>query len=140
MAMQGTCLCGACSFTAELGSEGAGICHCGMCRKWSGGVYLSVDCGNSVVFGEGAPVGAYKGSDWGERVFCKTCGSSILWQTQDGNNQHVSIQCFENPASFDLDVEIFIDRKPSNYAFEGDRKTMTEAEVMAMFASGAEGT
>ena len=73
------------------------------------------------------------------RGFCKTCGSSILWQTQDGANQHVSIQCFEDPAQFDLKIELFIDRKPASYALEGARQTMTEAEVFAMFADQAEG-
>ncbi|MEO0931730.1 MAG: GFA family protein, partial [Pseudomonadota bacterium] len=91
--LSGTCMCGASTFTATPtpGGLGAGACHCGMCRKWSGGMYLSVDCGSSVTFAEGAPVGSYKGSAWGERLFCKECGSSLLWQTQDGQNQHVSI-------------------------------------------------
>ncbi len=137
--LTGACLCGACTFTASLGPLGAGVCHCGMCRKWSGGMYLSVDCGASVRFNEGAPLGSYKGSSWGERVFCKTCGSSILWQTQDGANQHVSIQCFEDPGQFDLKIELFIDRKPANYALAGSRQTMTEAEVFAMFADQTEG-
>ncbi|MEL6596152.1 MAG: GFA family protein [Pseudomonadota bacterium] len=134
MSLTGSCLCGASTFEAELGPQGAGICHCGMCRKWSGGIYMSVDCGASVKFVESAPLGSYKGSEWGERVFCKECGSSLLWQTQDGKNQHVSIQCFDDPSQFDLGLEIYIDRKPSNYALEGTRKTMTEAEVEAMFA------
>ncbi len=134
MSLTGSCLCGATTFEAELGPMGAGACHCGMCRKWTGGVYLSVDCGSSVKFAEGSPVGSYKGSEWGERVFCKDCGSSLLWQTQDGKNQHVSIQCFEDPSQFEIGMELFIDRKPSNYALEGQRNKMTEAEVFAMFA------
>lgn len=134
MALDGSCLCGACTFTAELGPMGSGACHCGMCRKWSGGLFLSVDCGESVVFAKGAPVGSYKGSAWGERVFCTSCGSSLLWQTQDGKNQHVSIQCFEDPGQFEIGIELFIDKKPLNYALEGTRKTMTEAEVYAIHA------
>ncbi|WP_224823387.1 GFA family protein [Cognatishimia sp. MH4019] len=134
MSLTGSCLCGASTFEAELGPMGAGACHCGMCRKWSGGVYLSVDCGESVKFKEGAPLGSYKGSEWGERVFCKDCGSSLLWQTQDGKNQHVSIQCFEDPSQFEIGMELFIDRKPSSYALEGERNKMTEAEIFAMFA------
>jgi len=135
--LTGTCLCGATRFTARLGPDGvrgAGTCHCGMCRKWSGGMYMSVDCGDSVSFAEGAPLGRYRGSAWGERVFCKECGASLLWQTQDGQNQHVSIQCFDDPGQFELSSEIFIDRKPANYALAGTRQTMTEAEVFAMFA------
>ncbi|GIT92907.1 aldehyde-activating protein [Jannaschia pagri] len=136
--LTGRCLCGACTFTAQEGPQGAGVCHCGMCRNWSGGIFLSVDCGTSVEFAEGSPVGSYKGSAWGERIFCKDCGSSLLWQTQDGANQHVSIQCFEDPSRFDLGIELFIDRKPANYALMGERQTMTEAQVFAMFAPEGE--
>ncbi|GAB5449121.1 GFA family protein [Gymnodinialimonas sp.] len=138
--LTGSCMCGACRFTATLGPMGAGACHCGMCRKWTGGIYLSVDCADSVQFAEGTPVKSYKGSEWGERLFCGECGSSMLWQTQDGANQHVSIQCFEDPSQFNIGIEVFIDRKPSNYALEGQRKTMTEAEVFAMFAPQEDAT
>lgn len=133
--LNGSCLCGACRFTAEETGQGGGICHCGMCRKWTGGVFLSVDCGKSVRFEEGAPIRSYKGSPWGERIFCSVCGSSLLWQTQDGTHQHVSIQCFEDPGRFSIGLELFIDRKPANYAFAGtDRRVMTEAEVVALYA------
>ncbi len=132
--LSGRCLCGACTFTAVESGRGGGACHCGMCRHWTGGIFLTVDCGDSVRFDDGVPLGSYKGSDWGERVFCTQCGSSLLWQTQDGANQNVSIQCFDDPSRFEIGVELFIDRKPSSYALAGTRKTLTEAEVFAMFA------
>ncbi len=135
--LRGACLCGACGFSAAPGPN-AGACHCGMCRKWTGGIFLSVDCGASVRFDAGAPVASYKGSAWAERVFCPKCGSSILWQTQDGAHQHVSIQCFDDPGQFTLGVQVFIDRKPANYALNNQTEMMTEAEVFAMFAPEAE--
>ncbi len=129
---KGKCLCGACQFTATLTDKKAAVCHCGMCRKWSGGMYLSTNCGSSVVFTDDSPVLSYKASEWGERLFCGKCGSSILWQMQDGTNQNASIHCFENPEEFDLVLEIFHDRKPANYSLHNETKTMTEAEVLAM--------
>ena len=133
-ALRGSCLCGACKFTAIPETEEAGACHCGMCRKWSGGVFLAVDCGNSVVFNPGSPIGRYRGSDWGERVFCKECGASLMWQTQDGQHQSVSMQAFDDQTAFRLTSEIFVDRKPAGYAFDGNTKKMTEAEVFALYA------
>ena len=129
----GKCMCGAVTFTAKV-MGGAGVCHCGMCRKWSGGMYLSVDTGDTLRFAQGAPIKAYRGTEWGERVFCSKCGSSLVWRTQDGANQHVSIQCFEDPSQFEIGVEVFHDRKPGNYALTGERKTLTEAEIFAMYA------
>lgn len=132
-ALPGQCMCGASRFTARPTGE-AGACHCGMCRKWSGGIVLTASC-EDVVFAECAPLGMYRGSEWGERVFCKECGSSILWRTQDGSHNHVSIQMFEDPSQFDLDIQLFIDKKPSNYALANETKTMTEADVFAFYAS-----
>ena len=136
--LKGACVCGACSFTATPVSTSVAACHCGMCRKWSGGMYFAVDCGTSVAFADGAPLGSYKGSEWGDRVFCKGCGSSLMWQMQDGTFQHVSMQAFDDPSQFVLDHEIFIDRKPDNYALANETKKTTEAEVFAMFADAGE--
>ena len=131
--LNGSCLCGACTLTATPKSMEMGACHCGMCRKWSGGVFLAIDCSGAVEFAEGSPIGRYRASAWGERVFCKKCGSTLMWQTQDEKLQSLSIQVFEDPGAFHFDSEIFIDRKPDNYTFANETKTMTEAEIMAMF-------
>jgi hypothetical protein len=133
-AQSGSCLCGACRFTA-VPEHGAHVCHCGNCRKWSGGVFLSVHCGTSVVFNDDAPLVRYQSSAWAERVFCGRCGSSLVWQTLDGSSQIVSIQAFEDPGAFALESQIYIDHKPRNYAFANRTEMMTEAEVIAKYAT-----
>ncbi|WBU53662.1 GFA family protein [Paracoccus sp. SCSIO 75233] len=135
----GSCLCGACQVTADLKAE-AGVCHCGMCRKWTGGIFIGVESSGPVSFNDDAPLGVYRASEWGERVFCRDCGSSLIWRTQDGTSHiTVSVQLFDDPGSFPVTSEIFIDRKPDSYSLAGARHTMTEAEVMAMFAPKEEG-
>lgn len=133
------CLCGSVKFSAEPEKMEVGACHCGMCRHWSGGVFLAVGCGQSVVFESDASVGIYKSSQWGQRVFCKECGSSLVWQTNDHKHQSVSVQAFEDVGKFRFSSEIFIDAKPGSYSFAQDTIKMTEAEVMAMFAPSGEG-
>lgn len=132
--LQGKCLCGACAFTATPTSLDAGVCHCGQCNSWTGGMFINVYCGDTVAFAEGAPLGSYKGSAWGERIFCTICGSSLAWQTQDGAHQSVSIQAFDDPSQFTLTTQIFTDRKPGCYALANETEMMTEAEVMAKYA------
>ncbi len=132
----GTCLCGACKFTATLPDNMAGVCHCGMCRKWSGGMFISTSCAGTAEFETGAPVKTYQGSDWGERVFCGECGSTLMWQSRDKSTQYASIHCFENPAQFDVVLEIFHDKKPANYALRNETRKMTETEVFAAAAAG----
>ncbi|MFV0291758.1 MAG: GFA family protein [Paracoccus sp. (in: a-proteobacteria)] len=137
-AVTGSCLCGACQLNAEPGNH-AGICHCQMCRKWTGGNFIGVKSESPVTFNEEAPLGIYRSSEWGERVFCQACGSSLVWRTRDGQQQVVSIQVFDDPSRFPVVSEIFIDRKPDGYNFAGTHETMTEAEVMAQYAPKEEG-
>jgi len=132
--LKGRCLCGATTFTATPKDMEFGACHCGMCRHWSGGVFMSVDCGDTVRFDDDSHLGRYRGTPWGERLFCKQCGSSLVWQTQDGQFQQVSVHAFDNPDDFKLTHEVFHDRKPGNYAFANDTRKMTEAEIFALFA------
>ena len=99
-------------------------------------MFVAVYCGDTIVFEDGAPLGSYKGSAWGERLFCKECGASMVWQTQDGAHQSASIHCFEDPSRFTLTSQIFVDRKPSCYGIANDTDMMTEAEVMAKYAGG----
>ena len=130
---KGSCLCGACRFSAVPG-HGAHACHCGNCRKWSGGIFLSVHCGTSVVFNDDAPLSRYASSDWAERVFCTVCGSSLVWQMRDGSSQIVSIQAFEAPDAFMLESQIYTDHKPDNYDLANRTEMLTEAEVIAKYA------
>ena len=137
--LNGSCLCGACRFTA-VPAHDAHACHCGNCRKWSGGIFLSVHCGNSVVFNEDAPLSHYASSVWAERIFCARCGSSLVWQMKDKSSQIVSIQAFEAPGDFLIGSQIYVDHKPGNYALANRTEMLTEAEVIAKYASvGMEG-
>ncbi|RZJ28145.1 MAG: GFA family protein [Brevundimonas sp.] len=108
-------------------------CHCESCRRWSGGVYLSVEC-EDVVVEDAAALATFASSDWAERQFCRACGSSLFWRTRDGALTAVSIQAFDDPSAFSFVDEIFIDSKPSSYDFAGDRPRRTGEEVMAQFA------
>lgn len=132
--LTGGCLCGEVRFSAEPAACEMGICHCGMCRKWTGGVYMAVGCGPDLEFEDGSKLGIYSSSDYGERLFCKTCGSSLAWRLKDGSYASVSAQAFDNPAVFKLTGEIFVDEQPANYAFANETTRMTGPEVFALYA------
>ncbi len=134
----GSCLCGACTFTAEPAEE-AGVCHCGMCRKWTGGINMAVAC-KDVVWNEDAPLTSFASSAWAERVFSGKCGSNLFWRAVGGpkTDQVIALMAFDDPERFPIASEIFYDEKPSTYALAGETKKMTGADVMAMFAPSAE--
>ena len=139
MTHSGKCLCGAVTYdVTDLPME-TGACHCEMCRRHSGGVYLGVQVAPENITYHGAEnIGIYKSSEWAERAFCKTCGSTLYYRvTAPGPHQgvyHIAFGSLDDPAGIKMTGEIFIDLKPEAYAFQGDHNTMTEAEVMAMFA------
>lgn len=126
--LKGRCLCGAVELSAEpMGKMGA--CHCSMCRRFSGGVFLVGDCGKSLRIEKGEDkLGLFRSSDWGERGFCRNCGSSLFWRSREDGASYVSIQVFDDPAAFAFEHEIFIDEKPSNYDFANATHKMTAAE------------
>jgi len=133
--LSGRCLCGAVTFTA-IPKHSMHACHCESCRRWTGGVYLGVECGDSVEVANPEAVAVYDSSDWATRSFCRTCGSTLFWSLKAGGLTAVSVQAFDDPSAFPFDSEIFIDSKPGNYDFAGDRVRMTGDEVMAQFAGG----
>ena len=131
---QGQCLCGAVRFEARIGAREIGACHCPMCRRWSGGVFLAVEC-EGVDFSAADSLGVYTSSEWGERLFCKDCGSTLMWRSKDGAHHAVSVQAFANPSDFRFVSQIFIDEKPDCYSFTQATKNMTGAEFIAMVTS-----
>lgn len=136
---KGRCLCGACAFeapfqTAKDGALRFGACHCGMCRRWAGGPLLALTAAGPARFENEDAVGIYKGSDWAERGFCKSCGAGLFWRSRDDSHWVIPLGLLEDQSDLVFASEIYIDCKPAFYAFAGDRKTMTEAEVIAAFA------
>ncbi|GGD88070.1 aldehyde-activating protein [Aureimonas endophytica] len=133
--LSGGCLCGAVRFGARLAKREMGVCHCGMCRRWSGGVFMAVEVEHLDIADE-TKLGVYRSSDYGERVFCVVCGSSLFWRMQDGSTTVVSYQAFDRTADFSFETEIFIDEKPAAYEFANHTKKMTGAQFVAAITGG----
>ncbi len=136
----GSCNCGGVKFTIKDAPENTGACHCGMCRKFSGGIYLGIQApGENVSFQSEGTLKIYASSDWAERGFCDTCGSSLFYRvTAPGPHEgeyHVGLGSLDDTSGITMTEEIFIDLKPAGYAFAGDTHKMTEAEMMALFAA-----
>ena len=133
----GSCLCGAVSYACEAELDRAHACHCSMCQK-TGGVTLSVKCTSPITFEGEDCLRIYKSSDWGERLFCSKCGSSLAWRMQDGSMAFVSTGTLDDVSKVKFDSQIFIDEKPAYYSFAEKTHNMTGAEVMAGFAAEGE--
>jgi hypothetical protein len=128
----GSCLCGKIKIEVEFVNNNVGVCHCGMCRKWSAGPYLAVDCGQNVKIENDEHLGIFNSSEWAERGFCKNCGTALFYRFKQNSQYIVSSELF-NEVDFKLDHQIFIDKKPSYYEFANETENMTEKEVLEKF-------
>ncbi len=54
--------CSVVSLSTTSMNHHVAACHCSMCRKWSGGALLVVDCGSDVSFKGEENIGIYQSS------------------------------------------------------------------------------
>lgn len=132
---KGSCLCGAVRINAKNASKNVVACHCGMCRKWGGGPLMAISCGKDVSFEGEDNISVYDSSDWGERGFCKKCGSHLFFRLKENQHYIIPTGLFEDQAFFVFDNQVFIDKKPAFYTFKNETTNMTEAEFYKMYSS-----
>ena len=135
--VKGQCLCGDVKFSVALKSTDVDACHCSMCRAWAAGPFMGVMASAAPAFESENSVGVYKSSEWAERVFCKNCGSSLIWRMA-GDHGHAAISAgaVQLPDDAAFTLQVFIDEKPGYYAFANKTKEMTGPELIAAFNSG----
>lgn len=126
--LEGRCLCGAVTLTIDGGHVAAvGVCHCVMCRRWSGALHASFEATASAVTVVG-PVVRYPSTEFSERAFCGTCGSH-LWMRN--NEPDADFELMPGPFAaaneFPLVSEIYVDRRPAFLPLTGDHRTATRA-------------
>jgi hypothetical protein len=131
----GSCLCGAVKISAQNLSRHVGACHCGMCRKWGGGPFMTAFCGTEIVFDSEDAIEVYQSSTWAERGFCKQCGSHLFYRISASQQYMVPIGLFDDPDELVFERQVFIDRKPVFYSFSENTNNMTEAEVFERYGS-----
>ena len=136
--ISGGCLCGAVRFTAAPATRDVGACHCSMCRKWSAGPFMVLDCGDTLKVADDSKLGVYRSSEWAERCFCRQCGTPLFYRLVAQNLHFVSAEAFDDREGYAFKSQIFIDEKPAYYDFANKTKNMTGPEVFAAFAAGQE--
>ena len=131
---EGHCLCGAVSVTASTMGNKVGACHCGMCRRWTGGPLMAIDCSTNVTFEGEENITVFESSQWAERGFCNKCGSHLFYRLKENKQYYIPAGLFETCDNLVLNSQVFIDKKPAYYSFANETKNMTEAEIFAMYA------
>jgi len=132
---QGQCLCGAVKITARSDSNSVGACHCKMCRRWGGGPFMEVNCGQAVTFDGEEHVSVYASSEWAERGFCRNCGTHLFYRIKETGQHMVPVGLFDDGGDLVFKNQVFIDEKPPFYRFANETKDMTGAEIFALYGA-----
>ena len=132
MQTTGQCLCGAVQFTgAPVAGGGISVCHCGQCRRWASGPYASLRMDRGVSLTRADGLVCYASSDFGERGFCRDCGSSLFWRERGAERDWaVSVGALDDGHGQRIAEHIWIDDKPEFYDFADDAPRKTAAECL----------
>lgn len=126
--LEGHCLCGAVTIrVAGAHDPRPGACHCRMCQRWSGGLFLcfNADAAGVTVTG---PVTRYASSDFAERAFCAVCGSHLWMRDTKGDSYDLMPGLFDAVLSAPLRSEVYSDRAMASIRLAGDHRRATQAE------------
>ena len=128
------CLCESISITVDQDNNHVGACHCGICRKWCGGPFMTIKYDTPIEFTGKEYISIFNSSDWAERGFCKQCGTHLFYRLKQSQVYYLPAGLFENNDDFVFDHQVFIDNKPDYYDFANKTENMTEVEVFTMFS------
>lgn len=132
---KGKCLCGAVQISAAAMSTNVGACHCNMCRRWTGGPFMAVECQGAVEFSGEESIKCFDSSDWAQRGFCLQCGTHLFYKLKQNNMYIVPAGLMNSESQLGFDHQVFIDEKPEYYAFSNQTKNKTGAELFAEFGA-----
>lgn len=131
---QGQCLCAAVSVRASVSEPHVAVCHCGMCRKWGGGPFMTVEHIEKTEWQGEGHIGVYASSEWAERGFCKQCGTHLFYRLQDKSLYALPAGLFADATGgLSFTRQVFVDEKPAYYNFREDTHNLTGEEVFALF-------
>ncbi|MEM7317788.1 MAG: GFA family protein [Pseudomonadota bacterium] len=132
----GRCMCGSVSFVGRNTPDSIGVCHCRMCRQWTGSALVGVTYKLDDVTWHGCEhIQELQSTPWAKRGWCRNCGSGLYFQfTADGtfaDEIELPIGLFDDPHGFRMRSEIYIDEKPDSYAYAGEgHKRLSRADVI----------
>ncbi len=111
----GGCLCGELRYRITGPIDSVGHCHCGMCRRSSGGIVVTwvTVPPERFTFTSGTP-GVYQSSEAGKRSFCRGCGSQItFWSRRTAGEIDVTLATLDDAHNHPADRHVFVkDRLP----------------------------
>ena len=105
--MKGSCHCGAVRFEVTGEVRRASVCHCGQCRRMSGGEWASGNAATGDLRIEGE-VRWFEASEKARRGFCPTCGAFLFWEAQGSGGIAFALGAVDGPTGLSDLRHIFV--------------------------------
>lgn len=131
----GGCLCGAVRLQMTVPDLTFLACHCGQCRRWTGGGPHYAISVTDVGIEGAAHIVEHYASEWGARGFCGTCGTTLYWKMRDRDITSVAVGTLDDQDGLRLSEEIFSDCRAPWMAAVAGASQSTEAQEMAKLAA-----
>jgi len=113
---QGSCLCGAVTFTVRGELKAPDACHCRKCRKQTGHHLASTDVTRADLEIKGAEnVTWFQSSEKVRRGFCAKCGSTLFWDPVTADWTAIAMGAFDGATGVKLGKHIFVADKGDYY-------------------------
>lgn len=130
--IEGHCLCGAVSVRVAGHGGFTGACHCRMCQRWSGALFVSFNAPADAVTVTGE-VTRYQSAPFAERAFCPRCGSHLWMRNTEADDSSYDLMpgLFDAARDIPLQSEIYTDRALPGLALAGDHRRATRAQYEA---------
>jgi len=115
--LEGSCLCGAVVYRVAGDIDSASHCYCRMCQKQHGaaaGSYANVARAGLRIERGAELVTEYASSDQGRRSFCRVCGSTLFWRSEE-SPERIAVTLGTLDTAFDqaVEIELHTDTKPA---------------------------
>lgn len=130
--IEGHCLCGSVRLRVDGHAAAVSVCHCSMCRRWSG-LALAVFVARAGTVDVQGPVKVCRASSFAERAWCDCCGTH-LWIRDDGGDYDLMPGLFDAARDFALVREVYADRAFAAARFDGAHARVTAAQYEATHA------
>ena len=99
-AMTGGCQCGRVRYTARIEGDEAYLCHCGMCRRATGGVSIAFRNMAKADVSWTTEPDYYASSPIARRGFCSACGTPLTFDYPDSADMDLTVGSFDDPSRF----------------------------------------
>lgn len=132
----GGCLCGNIRYEAEVFLQNGYLCHCSICQKSTGQpaeITVLIKAG-TLHYTEGQPQN-YVSSKFGRRGFCPNCGSRLVWQATNPDEDWMTNLCvgsLDDPETARVTCHMYSDTQLSWYRPCDNLPKFTEAQSAEM--------